>query len=101
MEKENTAYQQRIYSTAMQQMIYWLLEQDELLMPKTKMTILAKADSLLVIEKKQIENSFYVGCKHERGEQRSWETYNKFTGNQKPNKEKNFEQYFSETYNAS
>ncbi len=42
-------------STAMKEMIKWLMEQDELLMPKTRMIIVAKADSLLETEREQIE----------------------------------------------
>jgi Trp operon repressor len=50
-----------IMKTAMQELIEWLLEQDEMLMSKTRMTIVAKADSLLEKEKDQIMNAWVMG----------------------------------------
>ena len=47
--------------TAMQQMIEWLMEQDELLMNKTRMILVAKADSLLQEEKEQICDAYEDG----------------------------------------
>lgn len=43
--------------TAMQELIEWLMLQDELLMNKTKMILVGKADSLLGKEKQQIIQS--------------------------------------------
>ena len=45
-----------------------------------------------------LQKAFNAGCKYQRGEQESWETYNKFTGNQQPNKESNFEKWFEKNY---
>ena len=47
------------------------------------------------IFKKSLEEAFNAGISFENGEQKSWKTYNKFTGNQQPNKELNFEEWFN------
>jgi len=51
------------------------------------------------IFKKSLQEAFNSGRNFEKGEQNSWSTYNKFTGNQKPNKELNFEQFFEKFKN--
>ena len=45
-----------------------------------------------------LQKAFFAGCKFENGEHKSWETYNKFTGNQQPNKEMNFETWYEKNY---
>ena len=45
-----------------------------------------------------LQEAFYAGCEFQRGEHESWETYNKFTGNQQPNKELNFEMWYEQNY---
>lgn len=45
-----------------------------------------------------LRNAFYAGCKFENGDRKSWESYNKFTGKQQPNKEMNFEQWYESNY---
>ena len=48
----------------------------------------------LRFSKKDLQEAFNAGRNFEKGEQESWKTYNKFTGNQQPNKELNFEEWF-------
>lgn len=45
-----------------------------------------------------LQKAFFAGCKFENGEHKSWETYNKFTGYQQPNKEMNFETWYEKNY---
>ena len=45
-----------------------------------------------------LQQAFCAGCDFQRGEHESWETYNKFTGNQQPNKELNFEMWYEQNY---
>jgi hypothetical protein len=45
-----------------------------------------------------LQQAFNAGCEFQRGEHESWETYNKFTGNQQPNKELNFEMWYEQNY---
>ena len=40
--------------------------------------------------------AYIAGRRFEKGEQVSWDTYNKFTGFQKPNEVPNFEQWYNE-----
>ena len=47
-----------------------------------------------------LQKAFFAGCKFEDVEHKSWETYNKFTGNQQPNKEMNFEQWYEKNYES-
>jgi hypothetical protein len=49
----------------------------------------------LRFSKKDLQEAFKAGISFEHGEQESWKTYNKFTGNQQPNKELNFEEWFN------
>lgn len=41
-----------------------------------------------------LQKAFNAGCKYQRGEYKSWETYNKFTGNQQPNTELTFDKWY-------
>jgi len=45
--------------------------------------------------KEDLQEAFNAGRNFEKGEQESWKTYNKFTGNQQPNKELSFEEWFN------
>ena len=45
-----------------------------------------------------LQKAFNAGRKFEIGEQDSEKTYNKFTGYQEPNREKNFENWFKSNY---
>lgn len=45
-----------------------------------------------------IEDAFDAGYKFKRGEYESWETYNKFTGNQKPNQEITKQEYLNKDF---
>ena len=47
--------------TAMQEMIEYLLSETEMLMDKTRMILVAKADSLLELEKQQIQDAVAHG----------------------------------------
>ena len=43
----------------------------------------------------QLRNAFNAGCRFVNGERESFESYNKYTGNQQPNKEMNFDQWYN------
>lgn len=51
----------KLEKTAIQQMVEWILEHDELFMPKTRLLLLAKASELLEIEKEQIITAWSKG----------------------------------------
>ena len=63
--------------------------------------IITKAKELLEKERQVVADSFYMGCKYQNGENKSWESYNPMTGNQQPNKELNFEDYFTNKYQTN
>ena len=52
------------------------------------------------MEKEQMKVFYGVGREYQRGEYESEESYNKFSGFQKPNNSKNFEQYYNETFKS-
>ncbi len=55
-------------------------------------------EEALIKQKEMMKESFYQGRKYERGEIESEDSYNKFTGFQKPNNVKGFEEFYKETY---
>ena len=56
----------------------------------------AKWQEKRMYSEEDLKMSFYAGRNFEQGEQKSWSTYNKFTGNQQPNEELNFEEWFEQ-----
>jgi hypothetical protein len=56
----------------------------------------AKWQEKRMYSEEDLRLAFIAGRNFEVGEQKSWNTYNKFTGNQQPNKELTFEEWFEQ-----
>jgi hypothetical protein len=45
-----------------------------------------------------LKSAFKAGCRFENGEQRSWATYNTYTGYKQQNKQKDFKEWYEEVF---